>query len=75
MRVLLASLSTGSVARVRSISAEAAVALRLREMGLRPGTRVRLAGRAASGARIVAVGGARIAVDRQTSALIEVEPA
>lgn len=73
--MLLAALAPGDVVRVRSISAEAPVALRLREMGLRPGTRVRIAGRAASGARIVAVGGARIAVDRQTSALIEVDPA
>ncbi|WP_228374344.1 FeoA family protein [Demequina rhizosphaerae] len=73
--MLLDSLSTGAVVRVRAISAEAPIALRLREMGLRPGTRIRIAGRAASGARVVAISGARIAVDRQTSGLIEVEPA
>ncbi|MDN4478951.1 FeoA family protein [Demequina sp. SYSU T00039] len=73
--MLLHTLAPGAVARIRSISADAPVALRLREMGLRPGIRVRVAGRAASGARVVAVGGARIAVDRQTSALIEVDPA
>ncbi len=68
-------LEPGAVARIRAISADAAVALRLREMGLRPGTRVRLAGRGAAGARVIAIGGARIAIDRGTSALIEVEPA
>ncbi len=71
----LESLAPGDVARIRAISAEAPIALRLREMGLRPGTRIRVAGRAASGARVVAISGARIAVDRQTSSLIEVEPA
>ncbi|MDN4476605.1 FeoA family protein [Demequina sp. SYSU T00192] len=71
----LQSLAPGDVARIRAISADAPIALRLREMGLRPGTRIRLAGRAASGARVVAVAGARVAVDRRTSALIEVDPA
>ena len=71
----LSSLTPGDVARVRSISAEAPVALRLREMGLRPGVRLRLAGNAASGARVVSIGAARIAVDRATCARIEVEPA
>ncbi|WP_062516610.1 FeoA family protein [Demequina gelatinilytica] len=73
--MLLTMLEPGAVARIRAISADAAVALRLREMGLRPGTRVRLAGRGAAGARVIAIGGARIAIDRGTSALIEVEPA
>ncbi len=75
MLVNLHELRPGAVARVRAISAESTVALRLREMGLRPGTRVRLAGRAASGARVVAIGAARIAVDRATCAHIDVEPA
>ena len=73
--MLLPALAPGDVARVRSISAETAIALRLREMGLRPGTRFRLVGRAGSGSRVVAIGAARIAVDRTTCALIEVEPA
>ncbi|SEJ33046.1 FeoA family protein [Demequina mangrovi] len=73
--MLLDSLAPGAIVRIRSVSAEASIALRLREMGLRPGTLIRLAGRAASGARVVAVGAARIAVDRETSGLIEVEPA
>ncbi|WP_062379960.1 FeoA family protein [Demequina pelophila] len=71
----LSDCTAGTVARVRAISAESTVALRLREMGLRPGARIRLAGVGAAGARIVAIGAARLAIDATTSRHIEVEAA
>jgi len=72
--VLLTDLSTGATARVRSISADADAVLRLREMGLRGGALVRLDTVAAGGARVVSIGAARLAVDRATAGLIDVEP-
>ncbi len=60
---------------MRAVSAEADVALRLREMGLRPGTLVSTVGTAAAGARIVGIGAARIAIDLATARCIEVAPA
>lgn len=68
-------LSTGDVARVRAVSAESSAALRLREMGVRPGALVRLAGRGASGSRILVMGASRLAIDAATAAHIEVDPA
>lgn len=73
--MLLTALPTGSTARVRAVSSESAIVLRLREMGVRPGTLIRLTGRGASGSHIVMIGAARIAVDSSTSALIEVDAA
>ncbi|WNM24574.1 FeoA family protein [Demequina capsici] len=70
----LADLPRGAQARVRAVSAEADAALRLREMGLRPGTLVRVVGIAAAGARVVGIGAARIAVDLQTARCVGVEP-
>ncbi len=57
------------------MSTEADAALHLREMGLRPGVIVRVVGIAAAGARIVAIGAARIALDRATAQEIEADPA
>ncbi len=71
----LIDLPVGSVARIRAVSAESTAALRLREMGVRPGSLVRLAGRGASNSRILVMGASRLAVDAATAAHIEVEPA
>jgi len=58
---------------VRSVSAESDAVLRLREMGLHNGVTIRLDLIAAGGARIVTVGSARLAVDRATAALIDLD--
>lgn len=70
---MLTALLPGASARVRSVSAEADAVLRLREMGLRGGAHVRLETIAAGGARVLAIGGARLAIDRGTAGLIEVD--
>ncbi|MBC7298295.1 MAG: ferrous iron transport protein A [Demequina sp.] len=70
----LTALPTGARAHVRAVSAESAAVLRLREMGLRPGTVLRLTARGASGSRIVSIGAARLAIDATTCSLIEVDP-
>ena len=58
---------------MRAVSTESGVVLRLREMGLRPGALVHMAGRGAGGSRIEMIGAARIAIDGVTAALIDVE--
>ena len=58
---------------MRSVSAESDAVLRLREMGLHRGATIRLELIAAGGARVVTVGAARLAVDRATAALIDVD--
>ena len=72
--MLLSALAPGAAAHVRSVSTESGVVLRLREMGLGPGTLLRLTGRGPSGSRIVSVGAARLAIDATTCSLIEVDP-
>lgn len=47
--------------------------LRLREIGVRVGARVRVTQRTAFGGRVIAVAGTRVALDRATAARIEVE--
>lgn len=59
--------------RVRAVRFEADVALRMREIGLRPGGTVRVTQRAAFGGRVVAIGAARLAVDGETAGCIDVE--
>ena len=49
--------------------------LRMRELGLRVGTCVRVTHRGPAGTRVVAVGGSRVAVDAATAARIEVAAA
>jgi ferrous iron transport protein A len=49
--------------------------LRLKEMGLRPGERIRVIQKAGIGGRVIALGCARIAVDSATARAIEVEVA
>ena len=73
--MLLSALAPGVTAHVRAVSTESGAVLRLREMGLRPGALVRMAGRGAGGSRIVTIGAARIAIDGMTAALIDVEAA
>lgn len=73
--MLLTALTPGDTGRVRSVSADADAVLRLREMGLRAGAAVRLDAVAAGGARVVAIGAARLAVDAATAALIDVDRA
>ncbi|MFV0634258.1 FeoA family protein [Demequina sp.] len=68
----LASVAVGAEARIQSVSTESALALRLREMGVRPGAAIRVAGKAPAGARVIAIGAARIAMDRATCLEIEV---
>jgi ferrous iron transport protein A len=46
--------------------------MRLAELGLRPGERVRVTQRSIAGARVIAVGGSRIALDAGTAALLPV---
>ncbi len=73
--MLLSALAPGSAGRVRAVSTDSAVVLRLREMGVRPGVLVRVAGHGAGGARIVTIGATRLAIDATTAALIEVKAA
>lgn len=49
-----------------------AQAMRLAELGLRAGERVTLTQRGVGGARVVSVGGSRIALDRRTAAQLPV---
>lgn len=73
--MLLSALPPGVMAQVRAVGTESEALLRLREMGLRPGALVRMAGRGAGGSRIVTIGAARVAIDGATAALIDVEAA
>jgi ferrous iron transport protein A len=57
---------------VVAVTVPPAVRLRLREIGLRAGTTLRVTHRAAFGGRVVAVGSTRLAVDGATAARIEV---
>ncbi len=70
--MFLSALPPGGSARIRSVSTDSGVVLRLREMGLRPGALVRMNGHGAGGSRIVTVGAARIAIDGVTAGLIDV---
>lgn len=69
----LSQLPQGSVGVVTAVDAELAHSLRLRELGFRPGTAVRVTHRAAFGGRVVAIGADRFALDRSTCRRVEVE--
>jgi ferrous iron transport protein A len=47
---------------------------RAAELGLRPGSLVRVTHRAGAGGRVVALGADRVALDARTAAAVEVEP-
>lgn len=57
-----------------AIETQPALAIRLRELGFRPGTRVQIGRTVAGGARVVTVGTARYAVDAHTLRQLEVIP-
>jgi len=57
-----------------AIDERPALALRLRELGFRPGMRVRIGRKVAGGARLVTVGTAHYAVDVATLRQLEVSP-
>ena len=71
----LADLSTDADARVVAVDLDHGMRLRLSELGLRVGARIRVTHRAAFGGRVVAIGADRFAVDARTCACIAVEPA
>lgn len=58
--------------QVLAISVAAEPRLRMREVGLRVGSTVRVTQRAPFGGRVVAVGASRIALDGATAARIQV---
>ncbi len=64
--------TTGS-ATVKSVGADPAVRRRLAEMGIRPGATVRVMYRTTGGGRVVSVGGARVALDRELSAAVTLD--
>ena len=68
----LGHLMTGTDGRVTSVNLDHGTRLRMSELGLRPGVRVRVTHRAAFGGRVLAIGTDRFAVDARTCGLIEV---
>jgi ferrous iron transport protein A len=60
---------------IRAVRFEADAALRMREIGLRPGGTVRVIQRAAFGGRLIAAGAGRLALDGATAACVDVEVA
>jgi ferrous iron transport protein A len=64
---------TGTVL-VTCVGGEPATRRRLAEMGVRPGARITVLHRSSGGGRVLAVDGARIAVDAQLAASIEAAP-
>jgi len=70
----LADSPVGVTLQVTGVRLPAAAAFRLREMGIRAGTRARVTQHAAFGGRVVAVDGSRYALDGGTAALVDVEP-
>ncbi|WP_083984490.1 FeoA family protein [Corynebacterium epidermidicanis] len=57
----------------RATAANPALALRLRELGIRPGIQVKLGQKVAGGGRIVTVGSARYAIDRKTLQQLDIK--
>ncbi|KGM12835.1 FeoA family protein [Cellulomonas bogoriensis] len=57
---------------VRVVRTGEAPALRLEELGVRPGTTVQVVQRTPFGGRVLAVGADRIAVDRATALMVTV---
>ncbi len=64
---------TGSVV-VTGVGGDPAVRRRLAEMGVRAGARIRVLHRSSGGGRVLAVEGARVAIDAQLAAAIDAEP-
>lgn len=68
----VADLRAGERVVLEAVAADPEQRRRLAELGLRPGSVVALVQRAAGGACIVGVDGARIALDRRTAHLLTV---
>lgn len=64
---------TTGTATVQSVDADPAVRRRLAEMGIRPGASVRVLYRTTGGGRVVSVGGARVALDRELAAAVTLD--
>jgi len=60
-------LADGETALIQAADVDPAQARRLGELGLRAGESVRVVQRAVGGARVLAVNGSRIAIDKQTA--------
>lgn len=71
----LGSCAVGTDVEVVGVSAPPSARLRMREVGLRVGSVVRVTQQGPFGGRVVAVGASRIAVDRATATRIEVRAA
>lgn len=68
----LALLPVGFDAVVARVDVDGPLGARLAELGLRPGARVRPTHAAAAGARVVALGADRIALDRATCDRVQI---
>ncbi len=60
---------------VRTVGTDPGVRRRLAEMGIRPGASIRVLYGTTGKGRVVSVGGARIALDKDLSAAIEMDAA
>ena len=69
----LMSCSRGLTVRVVEVDVAPDIRLRLREIGLRPGTLARVTHTGAFGGRVIGLGADRFAVDAATCRRIEVE--
>lgn len=57
---------------LRAVEENPALALRLQELGIRPGITMKLGQKVAGGGRIITVGAARYAIDRRTLQQLDV---
>lgn len=71
--MVLAQCSPSSRVRLLNLRVAPQFLLRLSELGLRPGVELGVVSKAAFGGMIVNVGGTRVAVDRGSSRLLDVE--
>ena len=71
----LAHVSPGSEVVIGALRCSPDSADRLREIGLRPGVRVRVLQRSVFGAIVIAVGFSTVALDRETAGSVAVEGA
>lgn len=71
--MLLADVPLGQEAVLAGRGQGRLPALRLAELGLRPGARVVVLHRTAGGGRVVGVGHGRVALDRTVTSALEVE--
>ncbi|HEY6934184.1 MAG TPA: FeoA family protein [Marmoricola sp.] len=71
----LGTASIGSTVQVTGIRLSDAHRLRLAQLGVRVGARVRVLGRTSGGGRVLGIGSARLAVDRATAGRVEVAAA